>query len=75
MKRAGLILTLMCLVLLTGCSLSVNQNFAKKNAKSWDLHSKAARAHYMSMKNTTAMLSCAKSWFSFRAAWMAARRC
>ncbi len=45
-KRVGWILALMCLGLLTGCSLSVNQNFAKQNLKNWNLHSKAARAHY-----------------------------
>jgi hypothetical protein len=47
MKKAlvGLILTLTCLVLLTGC-LRPDQNFAKKNLKNWQLHGKAARAHY-----------------------------
>lgn len=49
-KKVGWILVLTFLVPLTGC-LRPDQNFAKKNLKSWELHGKAARAHYETLSN------------------------
>ncbi len=50
MKRVLLILTLMCLVPLAGCSLLPNANFAKQNLKNWELHAPAARKHYNTLE-------------------------